>query len=104
MSALLPPQTDVHMRYLECGILEAKAACRAFVLGEWGTTTAGVDEGWLRALGELKERDTGLGGGTGTGVLGGTEGPAGLGEGPKKLNPLGPGLTGEGAPQGEVTE
>lgn len=47
-----------------------------------------MEEDWLRALGELKERDWGLGGGTGTGVLGGTEGPAGLGEGPKKLNPL----------------
>lgn len=47
-------------------------------------------EGWLRALGELKEKDWGLGGGsgTGTGVLGGTVGPAGLGEGPMKLKPL----------------
>lgn len=40
----------------------------------------------------------------GTGVLGGTEGPAALGEGPKKLNPLAPRLDGEGAPQGEVME
>lgn len=30
----------------------------------------------------------GLVGGTGTGVFGGTEGPAGLGEGPEKVNPL----------------
>lgn len=75
-------------RYLEGGILEAKAACRAFDLGEGGTTVAGVEEGWLRALGELKEKGWGLGGGAGTGVLGGTEGPAGLGEGPEKVNPL----------------
>lgn len=93
------------MRYLDGGILEAKAACRAFDLKEGGTTSGGVEEGWLRALGELKERAWGLGGGMGTGVLGGTKGPAGLGEGPLKLNPLlGPGLDGEGAPQGEVTE
>lgn len=76
------------MRYLDGGILEAKAACRVFDLGEGGTMGGGVEDGWLRALGEIKERDWGLGGGTGTGVLGGTEGPAGLGEGPKKLNPL----------------
>ncbi len=76
------------MRYLDGGILAAKAACRVFDLGEGGTMGGGVEEGWLRALGEFKERDWGLGGGTGTGVLGGTEGPAGLGEGPKKLNPL----------------
>lgn len=76
------------MRYLDGGILEAKAACWVFDLREEGTTRGGVEEGWLRALGELKGRGWGLGGGTGTGVLGGTEGPAGLGEGPKKLNPL----------------
>ncbi|TNN87674.1 hypothetical protein EYF80_002021 [Liparis tanakae] len=76
------------MRYLDGGILEAKAACRVFDLGEGGTMERDVEEGWLGTLGELKERDWGLGGGTGTGVLGGTEGPAGLGEGPKKVNPL----------------
>lgn len=76
------------IRYLDGGILEPKAACRAFDLGEGGTTAGGVVEDRLRALGELMGRDWGLGGGTGTGVLGGTEGPAELGEGPKKLNPL----------------
>lgn len=76
------------MRYLDGGILEAKAACRVFDLGEGGTVERGVVEGWLQTLGELKERVWGVGGGTGTGVLGGTEGPAGLGEGPGKVNPL----------------
>lgn len=92
------------MRYLDGGILEAKAACRVFDLGEGGTMERGVEDGWLRTLGELKEREWGLGGGPADGVLGGTEGPAGLGDGPGKLNPLWPGLDGEGAPQGEVTE
>lgn len=92
------------MRYLDGGILAAKAACLVIDLGEGGTTVGGVEEGWLRALGELKERDCGLGGGMGAGVLGGTEGPTELGEGPKKLNPLLPKLDGEGAPQGEETE
>lgn len=76
------------MRYLDGGILAANAARRAFDLGEGGTMEGGVEEGWLRARGELKEREWGLGGGTGIGVLGGTEGPAELGEGPKKLKPL----------------
>lgn len=60
------------MRYLDGGILAAKAACRVFNLGEGGTAEGAVEEDWLRALGELKERDWGLVGGTGTGVLGGT--------------------------------
>lgn len=97
----------MQMRYLDCGILAAKAAkaaCRVFNLGEGGTTGGGVEDGWLRALGELKERDWGLGGGMETGVLGETGGPAGIGEGPGKLSPLGLGLDGEGAPKGEVTE
>lgn len=89
---------------LDGGILAAKAACRVFDLGEGGTIGRGVEEGWLRATGELRGRDWGLGGGRGTGVLGGTEGPAEPGGGPKKLNPLWPGLDGESAPQGEVTE
>lgn len=94
------------MRYLEGGILETKAACRAFVLGEGGTTEGGVEEGWRRAIGELTGSDWGLGGGkgTGTGVFGGTKGPVKLGEGPKKLNPLWAGLDGEGIPQGDATE
>lgn len=76
------------MRYLDGGILEAKAACRVFDLREEGTTRGGVEEDWLGALGELKERGWGLGGGTGTGVLGRAECPAGLGGGPNKLDPL----------------
>lgn len=94
-------------RYLDGGILEAKAACRVFNLREEGTARGGVQGGRLRTLGELKGSCWGLGGGAGTGVLGGTAGPAGpagLGEGPKRKNPLWPGLDGEGAPQGEVTE
>lgn len=73
------------MRYLDGGILEAKAACRVFDLKE-GTTRGGVEDAWWGVLGELRERGWGLGGGKGTGVLGGT--PAGLGEGPNKLSPL----------------
>lgn len=92
------------MRYLDGGILAAKAACRVFDLGEGGTIGSGVEVGRLRATGELRERDWGLGGGSGTGVLGGTEGPAELEGGRKKLNPLWPGLDGERAPPGEVTE
>lgn len=76
------------MRYLDGGILEAKAACRVFDLREEGTTRGGVEEAWWGALGELRERGWGLGGGKGTGVLGGTECPAGLAEGANKLNPL----------------
>lgn len=76
------------MRYLDDGILVAKAACRAFILGEGGTTKGAVEEGWLRGLEELKERNWGLRGVAGTGVLGGTEGPVRLGGGPGKLNPL----------------
>lgn len=37
-------------------------------------------------------------------MLGGTRGPAGLGKGPETLNPLWPGLVGEGAVQGDMTE
>lgn len=84
------------MRYLEGGILVAKAACRGFNRGEGGTIAGVVDEDWLRVLGELNVRGWGLSGGTGTGVLGGAMGPAGLGEGARKLNPLLPGLDGEG--------
>lgn len=72
----------MQMRYLDGGILAAKAACRVFSLGEGEV----VEEDWLRTLGEVK--DWGQGDGTVTGVLGGTEGPAELGEAPGELNPL----------------
>lgn len=94
----------LQIRYLDGGILEPKAVCWVYDLGEGGTMAGGVEEGRLWALGELKEKDWGLGGGMGTGVLGGTEGPEGLGEGPKKLNPLWAEVDGEGAPQEEATE
>lgn len=45
------------VRYLDGGILAAKAACRALDLGDGGTMVGGVEKGWLRALGELAERD-----------------------------------------------
>lgn len=82
-----------HMRYLAGGILAAKAACLALVLGDGGATGRGVtgrgvEDEWARALGELKDKDWGLVGGTGTGVFGGTEGPTELGEGPGKLTAL----------------
>lgn len=80
------------MRYLEGGILEANAACRGLALGEGGIIVGGIED-----MAELKDKEWGLGGGTGTGVLGGAEGA-------KKLNPLWPGLDGDGAPQEEVTE
>lgn len=73
-------------------------------LGEGGTVGRGVMEGGLRALGELKWRDWGLGGCKGTGVLGGTDSPPGPGKGPKELKLLFAGLDEEGAPPGEVTE
>lgn len=73
---------------LDDGILAAKAACRALSLGEGGTTGRVVEGGLSPELGELKIRDWGLNGVAGTGVFGGTEGPAGLGEKPGKLYPL----------------
>ena len=76
------------MRYLDGGILDPNAVCLVFDLGEGGTMRGGVEESRLRALGELKEWDWGLGGGTGSGLLGGRDDPTGLGEGPKKPNPL----------------
>ncbi len=40
------------MRYLDGGILAAKAACRVFDLGEGGISVGDVEEGRLRALGD----------------------------------------------------
>lgn len=76
------------MRYLDDGILAAKAACRELSLGEGGTTGRGGEGRWMPELGELKRRDWGLKGVAGSGVFGGTEGAAGLGERPGKLYPL----------------
>lgn len=91
-------------RYLDGGIPAAKVACRAFDLGEGGTIGRGVEVVRGRGLGEVREWDCGLGGGRGTGVLGGAEGPPGLGKGPERLAPLRPGLGEVEPPQGEVTE
>lgn len=74
--------------YLEGGILEAKAVGWAFDLREEGTTRGIAEEGGLWALGELKNGGWWFRDGAGTGVLGGTGGPAGLGKGPEKLKPL----------------
>lgn len=58
MNAVVPdPYTQScrwQIRYLDGGILAAKAACLAFDLGDLG---GGVEGGWLRALGELKDSD-----------------------------------------------
>lgn len=64
-----------------------------------------VERGRLWAAEELKGRGRVLGGGkVGTGVLGGTEGSAGLSGGSKKPTPLLLQLDGEGAPQEELME